>query len=63
MQLVRTTKRSLPSEGVEFLQRLAGAQFEGRVDEPDLVDAMIGRGADRHTPRRETTDDQIGDWN
>lgn len=47
----------------QFLSRLTRAEDEGRVADPKLIDAMLGRGQSRHTPRRRSLEEQDGNWN
>jgi len=46
-----------------FLGRVAAAQDEGRVSNPDLVDAMLRRGCSRRKERRKALHELDGDYN
>lgn len=46
----------------EFIARLAIAVDQGRVSDPALVERLLGRGRERHTPRRLSLHELDGDW-
>ena len=46
-----------------YLPRLARAEAEHRVDDPELVNAMLQRGKARRVPRHQSLSEMDGDWN
>jgi hypothetical protein len=46
-----------------FLPRLARAEAEHRVTDPELVNTMLRRGTSRHVPRHLSLSELDGDWN
>ncbi len=66
MSVTTFSRARVGEEGARFAAQLAQASVEHRASGcnfHEVVDAAIGRGADRHTPKRRTLDEQDGEYN
>ncbi|HEY4528645.1 MAG TPA: hypothetical protein VJJ48_02365 [Candidatus Paceibacterota bacterium] len=55
--------RETGSANDQYLGRLARAQDQGRVADPELIDAMLKRGRSRRVSRHQSLAERDGDWN
>ena len=64
MTIVRVSPVRVNGEDRDyFLPRLARAEAERRVYDPELVNAMLRRGKAGRVPRHQSLSEMDGDWN